>query len=42
MGHRTFVAIDMHNLVEESAWDRVSRLALVAALPLSLIAFLRL
>ena len=39
MGHRTSVAIDMHSLVEESAWERVSRLALLAAVPLSLLAF---
>lgn len=42
MGHRNAVAIDMHSLVEESTWERVSRLALVAALPLSVLAFLAL
>ena len=39
MGHRTTVAIDMEALVEESYWERVYRLALVAAVPLSLIGF---
>ena len=39
MGHRMTIATDMHSLLEESRWERVSRAFLIGALPLSLLAF---
>ncbi|MCR9162723.1 MAG: hypothetical protein ACE37F_02855 [Nannocystaceae bacterium] len=39
MGQRTTIVTDMHTLVEESRWERLSRGLLLSALPLSVFAF---
>lgn len=40
VGHRMTIATDMRSLLEESAWERLSRALLLGALPLSLVAFI--
>ena len=39
VGHRMSIQTDMHTLLEESRWARVSRALLLGALPLSMLAF---
>jgi len=42
VGHRNTIPTDMHTLVEESRWERLSRGLMLGALPLSMLAFIAL